>query len=393
MAHIELDVPSLSVNVEDEINQTRVILRQPALIINQSQIPIYEFAENALFAISASFSQTASYALNAGGDTPEEIASLISGTIIIPLQVTSSFAGDASNLYNVNATTIGGVFPSSFATTGSNVFDGDQTIGGIVQIEGDFGVTGSAEFQDTIIANNSINVNVINPLDGSDTITITSPNLNADNLTVNSLFITGSVSGDVFDRFATTSSNAFNGSQTISGSVYIDTTDSDNRIYFSNSGDTITYVGTTMGSISITDGAGYIQLDANNISNNNYISFILNANNDDSILSFSDNTVGRVGAALNFSSSGSLNLYTNDNTATLLINGVAYDDHLLPIATFNNLTGSFATTGSNTFVGDQNIEGSVSVTQGITGSLSGTATSASYASYAVSASYIDGGYY
>jgi hypothetical protein len=101
MAHIELDVPSLSVNVEDEINQTRVILRQPTLIINQSEIPIYEFAENALFAI------TASYALNSGGDTPEEIALLISGTSITPLSVlansftgsfTGSFFGDGNGL-------------------------------------------------------------------------------------------------------------------------------------------------------------------------------------------------------------------------------------------------------------------------------------------------------
>jgi hypothetical protein len=95
MAHIQLDIPNLAVNVEDEINQTRVILRQSTLIVNQSEIPIYEFAENALFAI------TASYALNSGGDSPEEIASLISGTIVTPLEITSSFAGDGSNLFNV----------------------------------------------------------------------------------------------------------------------------------------------------------------------------------------------------------------------------------------------------------------------------------------------------
>ena len=42
-------------------------------------------------------------------------------------------------------------------------------------------------------------------------------------------------------------------------------------------------------------------------------------------------------------------------------------------------TGSFATTGSNVFAGNQTITGSLNVTQGITGSLSGSITSASYA--------------
>lgn len=41
-------------------------------------------------------------------------------------------------------------------------------------------------------------------------------------------------------------------------------------------------------------------------------------------------------------------------------------------------TGSFATTGSNVFIGDQTITGSFNVTAGITGSLFGTATTASY---------------
>ena len=56
-------------------------------------------------------------------------------------------------------------------------------------------------------------------------------------------------------------------------------------------------------------------------------------------------------------------------------------------------TGSFATTGSNTFIGNQIVSGSLEVTSGITGSLLGTAsfadssTSSSYATTALSASY------
>lgn len=41
-------------------------------------------------------------------------------------------------------------------------------------------------------------------------------------------------------------------------------------------------------------------------------------------------------------------------------------------------TGAFAVTGSNTFIGNQIITGSLNVTAGITGSLFGTATTASY---------------
>lgn len=54
------------------------------------------------------------------------------------------------------------------------------------------------------------------------------------------------------------------------------------------------------------------------------------------------------------------------------------------INTLVNLTGSYATTGSNTFQGNQIINGNLNVTGSITGSLSGTA---SFASNALSASY------
>lgn len=57
---------------------------------------------------------------------------------------------------------------------------------------------------------------------------------------------------------------------------------------------------------------------------------------------------------------------------------------------FVSKSGSFATTGSNVFIGNQIITGSVNVTAGITGSLLGTAsnaTSSSYSDTTVSASY------
>jgi hypothetical protein len=65
------------------------------------------------------------------------------------------------------------------------------------------------------------------------------------------------------------------------------------------------------------------------------------------------------------------------------------------VASVDINTSSFATTGSNRFIGNQVITGSLNVTQGITGSLFGTATTASYfltssvtsASYAATSSY------
>ncbi len=78
-----------------------------------------------------------------------------------------------------------------------------------------------------------------------------------------------------------------------------------------------------------------------------------------------------------------------------VVSGSYYDGfgNPLPIGTSSIvLTGSvngFATTGSNTFIGNQTISGSVVVTNGITGSLQGTSSysntsnSSSYANVAV----------
>ena len=52
-------------------------------------------------------------------------------------------------------------------------------------------------------------------------------------------------------------------------------------------------------------------------------------------------------------------------------------------------TGSFATTGSNIFIGNQTVTGSIVVTEGFTGSLQGTASIANTASY-VLGSNVDG---
>jgi len=89
-----IDNPDFNVNDEfgasirvctdptDPTCQTRVILRQPAVLINYGQIPIPDVAESALFAvsasiasaaISASYSATSSYALNADAGPLENV--------------------------------------------------------------------------------------------------------------------------------------------------------------------------------------------------------------------------------------------------------------------------------------------------------------------------------
>jgi hypothetical protein len=186
-------------------------------------------------------------------------------------------------------------------------------------------------------------------------------NLNVIGSTSGSYF-TGSFIGDGsglynlpqqdLSNLSTTGSNSFIGDQQITGSVYIDVTDSDRNIYFSINGDTNTYIGTTMGSLTMFDGTGYIQLNAQNEDGSgNYSYLVLNANNDESLFFVGDNTFGRLNASINLSTSGSFNISTDNNTATLLLDGVSYDAHL-------------ATTGSNTFVGNQIISGSIILENG-----------------------------
>jgi hypothetical protein len=68
-------------------------------------------------------------------------------------------------------------------------------------------------------------------------------------------------------------------------------------------------------------------------------------------------------------------------SSSFLVASASFDNRIISIT---NVTGSYATTGSNTFRGNQIISGTLSVTNGITGSLFGTA---SHVNTLVSASY------
>jgi len=58
-------------------------------------------------------------------------------------------------------------------------------------------------------------------------------------------------------------------------------------------------------------------------------------------------------------------------SSSFLVASASFDNRIISIT---NVTGSYATTGSNTFIGNQIISGNLSVTNGITGSLFGTAS-------------------
>jgi hypothetical protein len=212
--------------------------------------------------------------------------------------------------------------------------------------------------------------------------------------------------------FATTGSNQFSGSQTITGSLNV----------------TQGITGSLFGTASFVTTASYIQ-------NAQSASYVLQAVSSSFAISSSFSTTAsfalNAGTTINtgsFVTTSSFNSFTSSyntgsftgsftgslfgtasfaTTASYALNGgvtqivagtnVTITNGGSGSVTINAAgsggsidTGSFATTGSNTFIGNQVITGSLNVTQGITGSLFGTASWANNvisASYALTASY------
>jgi hypothetical protein len=82
------------------------------------------------------------------------------------------------------------------------------------------------------------------------------------------------------------------------------------------------------------------------------------------------------GSYLNSSASFDTRILNNSSSigvlsSSFLVASASFDNRIISIT---NVTGSYATTGSNTFIGNQIISGNLSVTNGITGSLFGTAS-------------------
>lgn len=110
MAHIELDIPDLNVNVESEINNTRVILRQPTTLVSQTS-PYLTVADSAL---TASFAIVAQSLLGnpaiSGSLTVQEL--IVNNNIYVDdnLYVSGSVTGGS---FNLNAGQVNLVFTGS----------------------------------------------------------------------------------------------------------------------------------------------------------------------------------------------------------------------------------------------------------------------------------------
>lgn len=248
---------------------------------------------------------------------------------------------------------------SSLATTGSNTFNGNQIISGSIYMgTGSIILSNGTEISDMgeygvssgiSLGNNGFNIDfgsnandwaifqnagLIKMLPSEQFSISLEGNETGWNFNGNGLYFpddtlqTTAYPGPIdTGSFATTGSNQFDGNQSVTGSVYLD---GNNGIYFG--GTDGGYISNfAEGSILINDPYGYIQIDANGPTE--YSQIILNANN----YEFFNVSDLNSDAAIQFTKSGSL-----------LLNGVSYDAHL-------------ATTGSNTFVGDQTISGSLAI--------------------------------
>lgn len=112
MAHIELDIPDLNVNVESEINNTRVILRQPTTLVSQTT-PYLTVAESAV---------TASFALVA-----QSLAGGSSGSLTVQELIVNNNIYVDDNVY-VSGSVTGGSFQLNAGAV-NLIFTGSVTSG------------------------------------------------------------------------------------------------------------------------------------------------------------------------------------------------------------------------------------------------------------------------
>lgn len=227
---------------------------------------------------------------------------------------------DGGATLNTNLQTLRNVLVDS----GSHYFTGSQTINGNLVI------SGSLTAQQYILSSSVTNM-VIETVSGS---TAFGNSLDDTHNFTGSLKVTGS-------------SNLI-GNQIISGSIYI-SENNGNEIKFGP----FASIGLGEGSLYIDDKSGYIVLAPYDESNQSTLFNVKSRTNDNEILRLSNS--GGVQPLLTFDKSGSLNIDAISGTGSLLINNVRYDAHL-------------ATTGSNTFVGNQDITGSLNVTGSVTAS-------------------------
>jgi hypothetical protein len=120
----------------DPTCQTRVILRQPAVLINYGQIPIPDVAESALFAASASYAITASHALSINSTNIK--LDEISGSVFALRNYTFP-----QNLTIVGSLTVGQIIASSSVIYSSGSTKFGDSIDDVHQFTGSLSVKGN----------------------------------------------------------------------------------------------------------------------------------------------------------------------------------------------------------------------------------------------------------
>ena len=255
--------------------------------------------------------------------------------------ITASFSGNTLTFTKGDASTFGVVIPDvsgstintgSFVTTSSfNAYtsSNDQKVNNLISATGSY-VTSAITASSLVTA--SVNLNTITFTKGDGT---TFP------ITVN----TGSGGGTIdTGSFATTGSNNFFGNQQISGAVRIGETFGTDYVYIDNGG--VSLYNDTQTSINFNSPTNFFQTTGN---------FSL------------QNQIGGVGSgSMSMTAYGGGNLILSGSE--LRLSGVDFIPFSASVnsrilaSTIN--TGSFATTGSNTFTADQNISGSINFPNG-----------------------------
>jgi len=352
---------SYTISASYEINyETSSSYAETASIaISSSYATTASYAQNAPTSVSASYAATASYVENA--QTASYVENAQTASYVLQA-ISSSYAATASYYNETDPVFV--AKSASLATTGSNNFTGDQTITGNLTVHG----TTSVEVFHTIYNTSSI-IYASGSTQFGDTMDDT-------HVFTGSLYVTGSV-------FAT-ASNAVSSSYAVTASYALQ----------SSTADTASYVATAQT-------ASYV-LNAVSASQATTASYALTASYLEGYISpFPYTGSAQITGSLDVT--GSVNIYKSGSTV-LSVSG-----SFGPLLTVNDeLSGSIfrVDSGSATLLdlqsdrtltlnGSQTITGSLTVVQGITGSLDGTASwannavTASYVLQAVSSSYAD----
>lgn len=395
MSDIKLDLPDIGVIVsKPEVAQESVSIPDVTVVINSgaeylaninipSTTPIQEdnFFRVADSATSASYALTASYALNVNDNAafPFTGSAEISGSLrVFGGNISGSFVGDGSNITGVSASALAGgtanylpIWNTATTLSSSAIYETTSSvvINKSVQINNNLNVDGTIS-ADRLVVDNVVSASII----------YESGSTKFGNSADDTHQFTGSVSvqGPI-SASGVTGSFKGDGSQLtglvtdlrISGSVGSD--------ILSLLTDTLSILGTNGVTTTVTDNTLTINIPLGIISSSQQVNYTQLQNIPAGIVS------------------------SSAQASTWTVLSASFADNAANAETLDGLNSTvFATTGSNTFVGTQTITGSLitdadtliftgsifvdgimEINGGITGSIT----------QAISASYIDGGYY